>query len=123
MRSNACSVCVGRHDHLPERIVVLPRRLELDGLGRACQRQAGDDGLAVDRELGVCQALAGGLEHGSETVVQPQANVGRARHALAENDAGTIAKAGPTVRAAAVDSKKKQALIHLCSSTLTLIYG
>ena len=122
MRANAGGMRVGRHDHLPEGVPVFLHRLELDRLARAGQGQAGDDGVAIDGELGVRQALVGGVEHGAEAVVQPEAHVGRARHALAEDAARTIAKAGAALRAAAVNSEKKQRLVHLRSSTPTLIY-
>ena len=57
-------------------------------------------------ELGLGQALAGGVEHSLHAVVHAQANVGRARRALAENGARAIAQAGTAPRAAAVDPEK-----------------
>ena len=107
MRPNAGGMCVRRDDDVPERMAIRPHRLELDRLGRAGQGEARDDGLAVEGELCLRQALPARIEHLLDGVVQSQANVGRACNGFTKDATRAIAEAGATSRAAAIDPQKK----------------
>ena len=107
MRANARGMCVRRDDDVSERIGIRAHCLELDRLGRAGQGKAGDDGLAVEGELGLRQALPARVEHLLDGVVQSEADVGRACNGFTK-DATRVAEAGAT-RAAAIDPQKSSA--------------
>ena len=106
MRSHASGMGVRRHNRLPERVRKILHHLELDGFRSPRQGEASDDGLAVEAELGLGQALAGGSEYRLHAVVYAQANVGGTRRTLAENGARAVAQAGAALGAAAVDPEK-----------------
>jgi hypothetical protein len=56
--------------------------------------------------------LLGGVQHGSEGGVHPEADIGRPADPLAENPARPVGEPSPALRPATIDAEEEIALSH-----------
>src|SRR5207248_11191759 len=104
MRSDTGRVRVVADDQTSTWQPVPLRRFDFARLRRASERDTGEGARKNHlAELGFGETLPGGLDHRGQARLQPKANVGGTRNALAQNLACRIGEARAAIGAAAID--------------------
>src|SRR5439155_7443985 len=121
VRPDAGGVRVAGDNGMTEWQAPRPGRRQFGRLGRAGEREAGN--YASHRVLAqprLGEALPGGIQHGGESGIQPEADIGRPAGPFAEHPPRPVGEPRPALRPAAIDAEKEIALWHALLLTESL---